>query len=129
MYARRYVQAQNETASPERLMVLLFQTALRHIRTSIAALEAGRFQEAALASEKAQQIVVHLGVTFDRSKHPELGDNLGKVYKFTGHRLLMGVARRDPQMFRDAERAFAPIADAFTTAVAQMSAAAAGAAR
>ncbi len=117
MYARRYVQAQNETASPERLMVLLFETALRHIRTSIVALEAGRFQDAALASEKAGQIVAHLDVTFDRTKFPELGEKLGSVYKFTGQRLLMGVVRRDPKMFRDAERAFAPIADAFAKAV------------
>jgi flagellar secretion chaperone FliS len=117
MYARRYVQAQNETASPERLMVLLFETALRHIRTSIVALEAGRFQEAALASEKAGQIVAHLDVTFDRSKCPALGEQVGQVYKFTGQRLLMGVVRRDPKMFRDAERAFAPVADAFAKAV------------
>jgi flagellar protein FliS len=117
MYARRYVQSQNETASPERLMVLLLETALRHIRTSIVALEAGRFQEAALASEKAQQIVFHLDATFDRSRHPELGENLSAVYKFTGQRLLMGVVRRDPKMFRDAERAFAPIAEAFARAV------------
>lgn len=117
MYARRYVQAQNETASPERLMVLLFETALRHIRTAIVALEAGRFQEAALASEKAGQIVAHLDATFDRSRHPELGENLSAVYKFTGQRLLMGVVRRDPKMFRDAQRAFAPIAQAFARAV------------
>jgi flagellar secretion chaperone FliS len=117
MYARRYVQAQNETASPERLMVLLFETALRHIRISIVALEAGRFEDAALASEKAGQIVAHLGVTFDRARHPELGENLSAVYKFTGQRLLMGVVRRDPRMFRDAERAFAPIAEAFARAV------------
>ncbi len=117
MYARRYVQAQNETASPERLMVLLFESALRHIRTAIASLEAGRFLEAATASEKAQQIVAHLDVTFDRPKHPELGENLTKVYKFTCQRLLAGVIRRDPKMFRDAERAFAPVADAFARAV------------
>jgi flagellar protein FliS len=117
MHARRYVQAQNETASPERLMVLLCQTALRHIRTSIVTLEAGRFEEAAIASEKAGQIVAHLDVTFERTKYPELGQNLCAVYKFTGQRLLMGVVRRDPKMFRDAERAFAPIADAFAKAV------------
>ncbi len=117
MYARRYVQAQNETASPERLMVLLFESALRHIRTAIASLEAGRFLEAATASEKAQQIVAHLDVTFDRPKYPELGENLTKIYKFTCQRLLAGVIRRDPKMFRDAERAFAPVADAFARAV------------
>ena len=117
MYARRYVQAQNETASPERLMVLLFETALRHIRTAAAALDAGRFQEAAIASEKAQQIVAHLDLTFDRPRFPELGANLTKVYKFTCQRLLAATIRRDPKMLHDAERAFAPVADAFAKAV------------
>ncbi len=120
MYARRYVQAQNETASPKRLMVLLFETALRHIRTAAAALDAGRFGEAATASEKAQQIVAHLDVTFDRPKYPELGENLSKVYKFTCQWLLAGVVRRDPKMFRDAERAFAPVVDAFARAVERL---------
>ena len=35
--ARRYAQAQRETASPERLLVLLFQAALRNMRTGAAA--------------------------------------------------------------------------------------------
>lgn len=117
MYARRYVQAQNETASPERLMVLLFETALRHIRTAVVALEAGRFQEAATASEKAQQIVAHLDATFDRPRYPQLAGNLSAVYEFTCQRLLAGLIRRDPKPYRDAERAFAPIADAYARAV------------
>ncbi len=117
MYARRYVQAQNETASRERLMVLLFEAALRHMRTATLSLEAGRFDEAAVASEKAQQIVTHLDVTFDHSVYPELGQNLTKVYKFTCQRLLAGVVRRDPQLFRDAQRAFEPVADGFARAI------------
>ncbi len=39
--ASRYAKATRETASPERLLVLLFQTAVRDIRAGIAALEAG----------------------------------------------------------------------------------------
>lgn len=117
MHARRYVQAQNETASPERLMVLLFEAASRHIRTAIVALEAGRPEEAATASEKAQQIVAHLDATFDRRRCPQLGGNLSAVYKFTCQRLLAGLIHRDPRLVRDAERAFAPIADAYARAV------------
>ena len=117
MHVRRYVQAQNETASPERLMVLLFEAASRHIRATIVALEAGRSEEAATASVKAQQIVAHLDATFDQRRSPQLGGNLSAVYRFTCQRLLAGLVRRDPELVRDAERAFAPIADAYARAV------------
>ena len=39
---RKYAQTQNETASKERLMVLLFEAALRHMRRAAVSLEGGR---------------------------------------------------------------------------------------
>ncbi len=69
--ARRYAQAQRETASPERLMVLLFEAALRNIRTGATALEHGRSAEASQPLLKASDIVVELHATLDRSKAPD----------------------------------------------------------
>jgi len=37
--ALRYGQTQNQTSSKERLMVLLFQVALRHMRSGVVLLE------------------------------------------------------------------------------------------
>ena len=127
---RRYAQAQNETASPERLMVLLFQAALRHMRTAAAALEAGQAPQANVALAKATDIVVELDATFDKARYPELAENLGLVYQFVCQRLLAANLKRDARLAREAERVFLPVADAFTTAVAQVtSGAAAGASR
>ena len=119
---RRYAQAQNETASPERLMVLLFEAAVRHMRTGAAALEAGRSAEASQAISKATDIVVELDATFDRPRCPELAENVGAVYQFVCGRLLSASVKRDPALVREAERVFFPIADAFSTAVRQLSA-------
>ena len=119
---RRYAQSQNETASPERRMVLLFEAALRHMRTAATALEAGRSSEASAPLTKATDIVVALDSTFDRARFPELADNLGAVYRFTCQRLVSAGARRDAALVREAERAFAPVADAFATAVRQVAA-------
>jgi flagellar protein FliS len=120
---RRYAQAQNETASPERLMVLLFEAALRHMRSGAAALEAGRHAEANHALARATDIVVELDATFDRPRYPELGDSLGVVYGFVCQRLLSANTRHDAALAREAERVFAPVADAFATAVRQLQAA------
>ncbi len=118
---RRYAQAQNETASPERLMVLLFEAALRHMRTAAGALQSGRAADANVALSKATDIVVELDATFDRPRFPELADNLGLVYQFVCNRLLSATVKRDPVLVREAERVFLPVADAFSTAVRQLS--------
>ncbi len=118
---RRYAQAQNETASPERLMILLFEAALRHMRTAAGALQSGRAADANVALSKATDIVVELDATFDRPRFPELADNLGLVYQFVCNRLLSATVKRDPVLVREAERVFLPVADAFSTAVRQLS--------
>ncbi len=52
-YAIRYAQAQAETASKERLVVLLFEAAIRHMRGGARALAEGRPQEASFALARA----------------------------------------------------------------------------
>jgi flagellar protein FliS len=120
---RRYAQAQTETASPERLMVLLFEAALRHMRAGAAALEAGRAAEANAPLARALDIVSELDATLDAKRAPELCTRLSAVYGFVNERLLAANARHDALPVREAERAFAPLADAFAQAVRQVQAA------
>jgi flagellar protein FliS len=120
---RAYARTQNETASRERLMVLLFEAALRHMRTGAAALEAGDRGAAATPLTKAGDIVSELSATLDVTRSPELGPVLKDVYLFVSQRLLTAMTTGKAAPAREAERAFAPIVDAFATAVAQQPAA------
>jgi flagellar secretion chaperone FliS len=122
---RRYARAQNETASPERLMVLLFEAATRHMRAGAAALAGGRRAEADAALSRAADIVAHLDASFDARRAPALAADIGAVYRFVCGRLVAAIASRDPALVREAERAFDPIADAFASAVERVSAGAA----
>ena len=123
---RRYATSQNETASPERLMVLLFQAALRHIRAGAAALEAGRAAEANVPLAKANDILAELHGTLAPARAPALCAQLGEIYAFAMRRLIEANATRDAAAAREAERAFVPVAEAFSAAV---EAATSGAAR
>jgi flagellar protein FliS len=114
---KRYAKTQNETASKERLMVLLFEAAVRHMRRAVGALEAGRPAEAGPALSKAGDIVVELLATLDHSKAPQLCRQLSDIYIFVADRLIAAAGSRNPKPAREAERVFAPIADAFATAV------------
>lgn len=123
---RRYASVQNNTASKERLMVNLFQTALRHMRAGTADLEARRRSAGMRTLDKAAQIVGYLQGTLNREAAPKLADQLSELYTFTAARLCRAVATGNPADAREAERAFAPIADGFAQAVANLPPTAAG---
>ena len=124
---RRYANTQNETASKERLMVLLFEAALRHMRRAASALESGRASEAAPGLARAGDIVAELLATLDHSKAPQLCRQLSDLYIFVADRLIAAGGSRNPVAVREAERVFAPIAEAFASAVASLGGGAAAA--
>jgi flagellar protein FliS len=115
--SRAYNKTRNETASKERLMVQLFEAALRHMRRASLALEQKQLKDAAPALGRASEIVAELLATLDTKQAPELSRNLSEIYLFVSERLLKGSLTRDPAPVREAERAFAPIAEAFAEAV------------
>ena len=117
----RYAQAQNETASKERMMVL-FEGALRFMRVGAAALEEGRGGQAAAPLTRANDIVLYLHSTFDMQRAPRLGELLGQVYRFVCLRLISASLKRDPRLAREAEKVFAPVANAFAVAVQKVQA-------
>jgi len=115
--ANRYREIQNQTASRERLMVMLLEAALRHIRFGADALEAKRSHEAHVPLTKANEIVVELHSTLDRTRAPELCDQLAEVYRFISFRVLRSITSRDPAPAREALKALEPIVEGFASAV------------
>jgi flagellar protein FliS len=129
-YANRYATAQAETASPERLMVLLFDAGLRHMNLAANALDAGQPGDAEGSLTRATDIVCELMSTLDPSKGAgDLCDTLTDVYKFVNRKLLEATLHRDGDKAREAARVFAPIADGFREAVARLQAGAGAGAR
>ncbi|HEY2899068.1 MAG TPA: flagellar export chaperone FliS [Polyangia bacterium] len=117
---KRYANTRNETASKERLMILLFEAALKHMRVAAAAMEGGRVLEGMEPLAKAGDIIAELTATLDHSKAPQLCARLTDLYLFVGDRLIASAATRSAKPLREAERVFAPIADAFASAVAMV---------
>jgi len=118
---RAYARASQETASKERLMVMLFEAALRHMRHAASLLEQQKVVDALPLLTKASDIVTELASTLDPKAAPELAESLGELYLFVAQRLARGAAFRDLTAVREAERAFAPIVEAFQQAVTALS--------
>lgn len=115
--ARRYARTQAETASSERILVLLFEEALRSVRAGIAHLEAGERREASERFARGSEIVMGLHGALDRRHAPELCDRLADLYVFAATRLVRAGAAGDAGAAREAERVLVPVADAFRRAV------------
>jgi flagellar protein FliS len=127
--ANAYKTVQASTASKERLMALLFEAALRHMRQGRAALERNDRPAFFTAMDKGAAIVVELSATLKPEVAPELCAQLKDIYGFVVGRLAQATVRLDGNLIRDAERAFEPVAEAFIQVASQVPASAPAAAR
>ncbi|HEY8417199.1 MAG TPA: flagellar export chaperone FliS [Limnochordales bacterium] len=98
LYARQATQqyrtTQVQTANPVRLVVMLYDGAIRFVQQGIAAIEKGDVQEAHRSLMRAQDIVAELSRALD-PRAGELAANLEQLYDYMHRRLVEGNMRKD----------------------------------
>ena len=117
-----YMKSNVATASAPQIMISLFQAALRNMRVSAGAFDRGDYQIGSVTAEKAAAIVLGLQGTLKPEVAPELCARLSELYTFVACRLAMAGTKLSSQYVLEAERVFAPIADAFVEAASTTSA-------
>jgi flagellar protein FliS len=80
--ARRYQNQQLMTASPVKLVFMLYDKAIVCLREAIRAIEAGEIEARWKANTRAIEIVAHLRGTLDHDKGGEISANLDRLYGF-----------------------------------------------
>src|SRR4051812_43849525 len=115
--ANVYKQVQASTASPDRLMLLLFQGATKNIRMGRTAIERRDRKGSIDCIERAAAIVLELQRALKPEVAPELCGELYELYGFVVGRLTLAAVNQDKRYLDEAERIFAPIGDAFVQAV------------
>ena len=116
----KYRKTQSETASKERLMVLLFEKALADLRSGCELLENKRAGDAVYVLTRASDVVQYLRGSLDGRFSPQLVARLKDLYGFVAARATLAAIRRDLKLAREAERVFAPLVDAFAQAVQEV---------
>lgn len=76
----RYLQTAVETATPTRLVVMLFDGAIRYLSQAVPAMHAKNYESQSHFIGRAQEIIAYLRGSFDRGVSPELADDLSAVY-------------------------------------------------
>ena len=89
------------TQSRGRLIVLLYEGAIKFMRLAIGELQAGDNEAKGQYLLKAQDIINELNAVLDMEAGGEIAVNLRKLYLFMNQRLSEANIKRDPQMIRE----------------------------
>lgn len=92
---RAYTEAAVMTASPERLVVMLYDGAIRFLRQAATAARAGRREAARARLRSAQAILAELTVSLDH-RQGEVAGRLASLYRFCSRHLIESTARSNP---------------------------------
>ena len=97
----KYQTQQIMTASPARLVAMLFEKAISCLNEAIRAIEAGDIQARWKSNSRAMEIINHLLTTLDMDKGGDIAKNLDQIYRFMLARLPQVDINNNPAPARD----------------------------
>ncbi len=96
-----YQQAAVGTQSKGRLIVMLYDGAIKFLKLAVRELEAQNYAAKGQYINRAQDIIDELNAVLDMEAGGEIAENLRKLYVFMGRRLTQANSSRDPQMIEE----------------------------
>ena len=107
-----YTEASVLTASPERLVVMLYDGAIRFLRQAAAFLRDGRREQARDRLRKAQAVIDELNRSLDH-RHGELPARLSSIYSFCSRHLIESTLQADPDGYETVARLLAELRESW----------------
>ncbi|MEK7996297.1 MAG: flagellar export chaperone FliS [Planctomycetota bacterium] len=98
---KAYQDSAITTQSRGRLIVLLYEGAIKFMKLAIREIEANNYEAKGRYLNKAQDIINELNAVLDMDAGGEVASNLRRLYLFMNRRLSEANIRRDPQMIRE----------------------------
>ena len=92
----KYLTQQVLSASPAKLVFMLYERAIGSLKEAIAAIEAGDIEGRWRANNRAVEIVSHMWSTLDMENGGEISENLDRLFSFMLMRLSEVDLRNDP---------------------------------
>ncbi len=99
--SQKYLAQQVMSASPAKLVAMLYERAITLLHDAVGAIEAGDIERRWGANSKATEIVVELWQALDMEAGGEIAENLNRLYGFMVMRLTMVATENSAQAARD----------------------------
>lgn len=96
-----YRQSAIGTQSKGRLIVMLYDGAIKFMKLAVVEIEAGNWEAKGQYISRAQDILSELNIVLDMESGGEIAQNLRKLYLFMNRRLNEANTNRDPQMIQE----------------------------
>jgi flagellar protein FliS len=96
-----YKQTAVTTQNKGRLIVMLYDGAIKFLRQAIRDLEVNDYEAKGRNIGKAQDIIIELNTVLDMDAGGEVAQNLRGLYNFMSRHLSQANVKRDPQMLRE----------------------------
>lgn len=93
-YFKQYQQNQATTASPEKILIMLYDGAVRFVRQAAKGIETGDTAQKCEGISRAMAIIVEFSNSLDREVGGQIADDLDALYYFMT-RQLMDVRKSD----------------------------------
>ncbi len=111
-YAKVGLETGVSSASPHKLIVMLYDGALAAIMTAITQMKAGNIQEKGKAISKAIRIIDDgLRASLDKEAGGEIARNLDALYDYMSRRLLEANINNSPEMLDEVRGLLADLRD------------------
>jgi flagellar protein FliS len=114
-----YVQSSVETASPARLLVMLYERLVLDVRRGLEAQRVGNLPEAHNQLVHAQEIVIHLRSTL-KVEAWDGGPGLASLYDWLHNELIRANVRKDPEITQGCLGIVSDLADTWKQAALQV---------
>ena len=98
-----YTEASIMTAPPERLVVMLYDGAIRFLSQSAVAMETGNREIATNRLNRARAIIDHLNLSLDMDQG-EISERLRAIYLFSKRHMAEALVHQDPTRLKTVAR-------------------------
>lgn len=96
--AEQYRKQQIETASPEEVLIMLYDGAIRFLNVARKAIEEKDIEKSHNNLMKAQNIIIEFMNSLDMELGGEIAFNLYRLYEYLHHRLVQANIKKDVAM-------------------------------
>lgn len=107
--SQRYLTQQVMSASPAKLVAMLYERAIALLHETIEAIESGDTTRRWKANAKTTEVICHLWGTLDRERGGEIAENLNRLYGFMVMRLTMVDVENSAQAAREVIELLEPL--------------------
>jgi flagellar protein FliS len=117
---QKYKQTSIQSASREKLLLMLYEGAIKFVKLAIVAAEQKNIAERGMNLGRAYDIILELNNTLDHKVGGEIARNLEQLYMFMTEQLTKANITGDPQYLRNCLRILETLHEGWVKAVEQL---------